>query len=208
MIETLWPDVDPPTGRNRLRTVLGRLREVAPEAVMRDGEILALGPDVALDLTKFQADARQALSLRAADPAASVAVATSAVARYRGDLLPDDPYEEWTDAPREQATRTMLDLLDLCADAAVARGDLDEARRSVQRTIELAPYEDDRYLRVAGILFRQGRRGAALSVIRRARSTLASLGLDLPPQLLELQGTITASSGASAAGDLGPVGAH
>ena len=67
----------------------------------------------------------------------------------------------------------MLELLDVCAGAAAERGDLDEARRMVERTIELAPDDDDRYLKVVSILQEQGRRGAALSVLRRARSTLA-----------------------------------
>ena len=43
----------------------------------------------------------------------------------------------------------MLNLLDLCAAAATERGDLDETRRIIERTIELAPYDDDRYLKVA-----------------------------------------------------------
>jgi Bacterial transcriptional activator domain len=108
-------------------------------------------------------------------------------------LLPHDLYEEWADGPREEARRTMLDLLDLCAAAAARRGDLDEARRTVERTIELAPYNDDRYLKVATILFEQGRRGAALSVLRRARSTLSELGVPLPPQLQDLEQALVSS---------------
>ncbi len=185
-IEALWPEVDPATGRNRLRTVLGRLREAAGEVVRREGERLVLREDVRVDLAQFQRDAREALALARGDRTAGVAVARSAIARYRGDLLPHDLYEEWADTPRESARRTMLDLLDLCAGAAAERGDLDEARRLVERTIELAPFEDDRYLRVAEILQAQGRRGAALSVLRRARATLATLGLELPAEASEL----------------------
>jgi DNA-binding SARP family transcriptional activator len=192
-IEALWPEADPAAGRNRLRTVLGRLREAASEVIERDGDLLVLGREVRLDLVEFEREARQALALGLTDAGAAVALAGSAIARYRGDLLPDDAYEDWADAPREATRRTMLDLLDLCAEAAARRGDLDESRRLVQRTIELAPYEDDRYLRVAAILQAQGRRGAALSVIRRARSTLATLGLALPAQLLELQDSLVAS---------------
>ena len=81
----------------------------------------------------------------------------------------------------------MIALLNLCARAAAERGDLDEARRMVERIIELAPHEDDHYLRVASILRDQGRRGAAVSVLRRARSTLAELGVPLPPELHELE---------------------
>jgi DNA-binding SARP family transcriptional activator len=133
-----------------------------------------------------------AQALRGGDPVAAVALARTAIARYRGPLLPHDPYEAWADEPRTRAGRTMLDLLDLCADVAADRGDLDETRRMVERTIELAPYDDDRYLRVALILHRQGRRGAALSVLRRARAALAQLGLDPPRALVELERTVAA----------------
>jgi DNA-binding SARP family transcriptional activator len=172
--------------------VLGRLREIAPEAVARDGELLVLAEDVRLDLDHFRQEARQALSLGVAGGNAAVALARSAIARYRGDLLPHDLYEIWADAPREDTRRTMLDLLDLCAAAAAERGDLDEARRMVERTIELAPYDDDRYLKVASILHEQGRRGAALSVLRRARSTLSELGVPLPAQLQDLEQSLAA----------------
>jgi ATP/maltotriose-dependent transcriptional regulator MalT len=191
-IEVLWPDVAPDAGRNRLRTVLGRLREVAPDVIAREGDQLVLGPDVRLDLELFRREARQAQSLGVAGGNAAVAVARSAIARSRGDLLPTDLYEDWANAPREDARRTMLDLLDLCAAAAAQRGDLDEARRMVERTIELAPYEDDRYLKVASILHEQGRRGAALSVLRRARSTLAELGVPLPAELRRFEETLVA----------------
>jgi DNA-binding SARP family transcriptional activator len=191
-IEALWPESDPATGRNRLRTVLGRLREDAADVAYREGELLCLGSNVRVDLAQFQQESRQALALAAGAADAAAAVARSAIARYRGDLLPHDLYEEWADGPREDARRTMLDLLDLCAAGAAERGDLDEARRMVERTIELAPYDDDRYLKVASILREQGRRGAALSVLRRARSTLADLGVPLPAQLRDLEDTLVA----------------
>ncbi len=189
-IEALWPETDPDAGRNRLRTVLGRLREDAPSVIHRDGELLRIGPEVHVDLERFRQEARQALAASSGDPDAALALARSAIARYRGDLLPHDLYEDWADAPREEARRTMLELLDLCAATAARRGDLDEARRMVERTIELAPHEDDRYLRVATILREQGRNGAALSVLRRARSTLDAIGVPLPPHLQEFEDSL------------------
>lgn len=185
-IEGVWPEVAPDAGRNRLRTVLNRLRDTAGDVVRREGDLLALAPEVRLDLAQFSREAREALALRG-DSAAAVAVARSAIARYRGDVLPHDLYEEWSVEAREEARRTMLDLLDLCSEAAAERGDLDEARRLVERTIELAPYDDGRYLSVATILRDHGRRGAALSVLQRARSTLARLGIDPPRELVELE---------------------
>jgi DNA-binding SARP family transcriptional activator len=191
-IETLWPEADPAAGRNRLRTVLVRLKEAAPEAVRREGELLTLGTGIRVDLAQFHAEARQALALRSGKPGAAVAVARSAIARYHGDLLPDDRYETWADEPREAARREMLNLLDLCATAAAERSDLDEARRMIERSLEIAPFEEDRYLRVARILRDQGRTGAALSVLRRARAVLAPLGIDVPLRLPGTGNTVAA----------------
>ena len=159
------------------------------DVVGREGDLLALGPDVRLDLAQFQ---REALALGRGEPAAAAALARAAIARYRGDLLPHDLYEEWAAEPREAARRAMLDLLDLSATVAAERGDLDEARRLVERSIELAPYDEGRYLSVASILRDQGRRGGALSLLRRARSTLARLGVDPPRELVELEESLAA----------------
>ncbi len=191
-IDALWPEAGREAGRNRLRTVLNRQRAEAGEVIARAGELLLLAPEVQIDLGLFEAEGRRALALGLAEPALAVAVARAAVARYRGDVLPDDLYEEWARGPRERARRTMLALLDLCADAAAARGDLDETRRVIELTIDLAPYDDARYLRAATALLEQGRRGAALTVVRRARAALAELGLQPPPNLISLEETIVA----------------
>ncbi|HUB76890.1 MAG TPA: BTAD domain-containing putative transcriptional regulator, partial [Solirubrobacteraceae bacterium] len=189
-IEALWPGVAPDTGRNRLRTVLGRLRGAAPGIVERRGELLVLDARVRVDLAQFELEARQAFARRGGETTAAVAAARCAVARYGGPLLPHDLYDDWADEPRERARRTMLDLLDLCAAAAADRGDLDEARRMVERTVELAPDEDERYLRTAATLLEQGRKGAALSVIARARLALERLGVEPPPELLDFERAI------------------
>lgn len=124
---------------------------------------LLLAPEVRVDLRLFEAEGRKALALGPAEPALAVATARSAITRYRGEVLPGDLYEQWAEHPREHARRTMLALLDLCADVASDRGDLDEARRVTELAIDLAPYDDARYLRAATALLERGRRGAALA---------------------------------------------
>jgi len=193
VVDALWPDAGPDAARNRLRTVLNRLRAEAGDVVQREGETLTLRADVTVDLAQFELDARRALALRG-DPPAAVALARSAIARYRGEVLPDIPYDEWAIRPRERARQSALRLLDLCADAAAERGDLDEMRRVVEQTIDLAPYDDDRYLRVASALVSQGRRGAAMAVLRRARTVLADLGLEPTPHLVRIESEIASAS--------------
>lgn len=191
-IEALWPDADREAGRNRLRTVLNRQRAETGEVIVRAGDSLVLAAEIRVDLALFEEEGRRALALGLAEPALAAAVARSAISRYRGDVLPDDLYEEWAERAREHARRTMLRLLDLCADAAAERGDLDETRRVIELTIDLAPYDDERYLRAATALLEQGRRGAALTVVRRARAALAELGLQPPLHLISLEAAIVA----------------
>ena len=191
-IETLWPEVSASAGRHRLRTVLNRLRAAAGDVVLREGEALALDPVVRVDAQEFLTEARAAIALAAKDPAMAAALARGAMSRYQGELLPDDRYDDWAEAPRRQAQQVMLDLLDLCAAEDARRGDLDALRRTVERTIEFAPYDDVRYLRAASALLDQGRRGEALAIVHRARAAFAQIGLDPPDPLLELERTLAA----------------
>ncbi|HXW80992.1 MAG TPA: BTAD domain-containing putative transcriptional regulator, partial [Acidimicrobiales bacterium] len=191
-IEALWPEVARSAGRNRLRTVLNRLRATAGTVLYREGEVLALDSELQVDLQQLLSEARRAQSLASKDLGLATAVARGAMARYRGELLPDDRYDDWAEKARQQAKLVMLELLDLCATEAARRGDLDALRRAVERTIEFAPYDDVRYLRAASTLLEQGRRGEALAVVNRARSAFAQLGLGPPHSLLELERSIVA----------------
>ncbi|HTX00544.1 MAG TPA: BTAD domain-containing putative transcriptional regulator [Acidimicrobiales bacterium] len=191
-IATLWPDASAAAGRNRLRTVTSRLKAVAGDVLVRHGDTLALHEAVRVDLHDFLAEARRAQALATTDLVLATAVARGAIARYRGEVLSDDPYEDWVEQPRQHARQVVLDLLDLCASEAAQRGDLDALRRAVERTIELDPYDDSRYLRAASTLLEQGRRVEALTVVRRARSAYAELGLDPPRPLLDLERQIVA----------------
>jgi DNA-binding SARP family transcriptional activator len=190
--KALWPEVGPVARNNRLRTVLNRLRRSVGDALAREGEMLVVGGEVRLDLNDFYAQAARAQALAPTDLPMAAAIAKGAMAIYRGEVLPEDRYEDWAETARQKAQATMLDLLDLCAREAVRRGDLDGLRRTVERTVELAPYDDFRYLSGASALLQQGRRGEALAVVQRARSAFAELGLDPPRPLLDLERSIVA----------------
>jgi DNA-binding SARP family transcriptional activator/ATP/maltotriose-dependent transcriptional regulator MalT len=186
VVEHLWPEIDEEVGANRLRTVLNRLRESAGDLVIRDERALRLAPHVHTDARRFEEDARRAQALAAARSPEALSVARSALAIYRGDLLPDDAYDAWATMPRERLRRHALSLLDLCADAAAGVGDLDEAVRCLVRATDIAPYEEERYLAAARHLLTQGRRGAARSYVDRARAVLDELNLSEPAALIDL----------------------
>jgi hypothetical protein len=136
-IEAIWPEAGRAEGRNRLGTVLHRLRSAAGDVLIRSGEMMALGPHLRVDLMEFRAEAERALALAGTEPARAAAIARGAMARYQGDLLPDDLFEEWAERPRQGARSAMLDLLDLCAKDAANRDDLEALRRAVELAVQL-----------------------------------------------------------------------
>lgn len=186
-MEALWPEADPEASANRLRTVLNRLKDAAGDVVIRDDRQLRLGPGVHTDVQAFTDDARRAMLLAAGGSREAVSAARAALARYGGDLLPGDPYETWAELPRQRLRNQALGLLDLCADWAARGGDLDEAVRCLERAIELAPDEEERYLSAARHLLTQGRRGAARHMVQRARSVVDGLGVQPPVLLIRLE---------------------
>lgn len=179
-IELLWPGADREIGRARLRNLLNRLRSACGELVERTEDGLRLSAHATVDLARFEAALQAA---RAAAPAARAGTARAALAAYGGELLPDDRYADWATVARERVRQGLLELLDLLADDAVERGDVDEAIRLLERAIEAEPLDEDRLLRAAELRIFQGRRGSARSLIERVLALRADLGVGVDGQL-------------------------
>jgi LuxR family transcriptional regulator, maltose regulon positive regulatory protein len=192
VIESLWPEVEPTSGRKRLRNALSRLRAAAGELVVRDGESLMLAAEVDVDAVVFEQAARRALASQDGDERA--AAARAAVGGYGGDLLPDEAYETWAAAPRERLRGRLLGMFDLLIADAESRGDLDEAVRILERASEADPLDDARLVRLASVLLAQGRRAAAESALRRAEAVLADLALDPSPAIAAMRRTFASKS--------------
>jgi DNA-binding SARP family transcriptional activator len=176
VLEALWPGIDLPSGRKRLRNILNRLRERAGELILRDGDVLVLPEGTEVDASLFEQQAVAALTEM--DDAMAPDRARTALGLYTGELLPDDRYEAWAAEPRELARARVLRLLDALVARAEADGDVDEALRLLERGIAEDRLDESRYLRSARLLLRQGRRGRALEVLRAAAAVLRELGLE------------------------------
>ncbi len=171
VIDILWPDIELTTGRSRLRNLLNRIRSSSGDLIDRRGVELRLAVDCTCDLWAFRDAAAGAL----ADTGEQrTGLARQALMRA-GRLLPALD-AEWLVGPRREVHRTTLELLDLVAESSWSVGDLDDARRQLRQAIELEPYDEIRYVRLARLLIRQGRRGSAREVVRRALTATAELG--------------------------------
>ncbi len=190
VIEAMWPEVDPPTGRWRLRNVLSRLRREAGPLVVRRDERLALAEGVQVDARRFARDARVALGRLAEGDPMGLIVGRAALADYGGDLLPADLYEEWSVRPRERLRSLRLRLLDQLAARAREVGELDSAEQWLREAVESDPWDERRHLELARSLHASGSPVAALEVIQRVREMNESYGVAVSGRLLELERSI------------------
>ena len=173
LIELLWPDSPPGAGRNRLRNLLSRIRATAGDVLVRDGDAVALPAGSEIDAEQFHEHVRAALAAGAAGGSR----ARSAMALYHGDFLPED-LDGWADEPRQRCRREYLMMLDIVAASALRHGEIDEALRLTERAIEVEPLDEARYVALADLLTAHGRRGSALSALRRAAAVLHSMDIE------------------------------
>ncbi len=186
LIEILWPGVDPERGRNRLRNLLSRLRMAAGDVLVREEETITAAPGTESDAAVFETQARAALIARSAGEASrALGPGPRGGARYGGDFLPGRPLRGLgRQGCGTGCASRYVELLDMLADDAAARGEVDEAARLIRRGCECEPLDEDRHVRLARMLASQGRAGSALAALERARAALAELGL-APARALE-----------------------
>lgn len=180
IIDSLWPEADPPTGRARLRNLLNRVRSQSGDIIVRRGDSLSLHPDVVVDVVEFERAAADAFTT---DGARRAGAARLVLAAHSGELLPGDAYEDWAAAPRERLKRRFLSLVDIVIDDSFERADLDDAVRWLDVAIAIEPLEESRYVRACEALLVQGRRATAREVGERARAMLDDLGVSPSRQL-------------------------
>lgn len=109
----LWPDASPTQLRNNFHVTLHRLRKALGDAdwIHSANDTYRLDPaaSVEFDAERFEHEVRVGLgALKRRDPAGPPALA-SALARYRGSFLEQEPAGDWADDHRERLTRIAAD---------------------------------------------------------------------------------------------------
>ncbi|MCX6594506.1 MAG: BTAD domain-containing putative transcriptional regulator [Acidobacteria bacterium] len=117
LVERLWPELEPSLGQNNLhKTIHAARRALEPqlEAGTASQFLVTIEQRLALRApASFQIDAvdfEQAATAALASGGAGELAA--AVQLYRGELLPEDRYEDWAAGPRERLAQRFGELLD------------------------------------------------------------------------------------------------
>ncbi len=178
VIDALWPHAPEQSGRQRLRQVRYRLRQVAPDLVVRgDDDRIALGEGTQIDLDRFET-----LATRPVAPDDDTErSARAALALVRGEVLEASELElDDLEATRERVRVLRRGLHDQLGRLAVARGDLTDAVDELQASIELDQTDQTRVRRLERILRELERHVEADGLLADTVARLHALGVDTP----------------------------
>lgn len=177
-IEGLWPETEPERGRERLRTVLRRLRRDHGDLVERHDELLRLREGVTVDVEEFLELCRR---VERGDPDRERAAAT-AIALYGDGPVPGLGPSDWVEHRRRHLEHQVLAMHDALAEETAGDGRLDDAIRWLFAAMQRDPLAESRYLDAARLLAEQGRRARALRLLEEGRALLAEHGLAPTPE--------------------------
>jgi predicted ATPase/DNA-binding SARP family transcriptional activator len=173
LVAVLWPDRDEVSATNNLHQALYVARRVlagTPDAVcsLRDDVVLlSEGTMPWLDTEAFDTACRRARQTR--DPQDYRAAAEL----YRGDLLPEDRFEEWTEGPREALRERHLGLLVEYAEVLSDRGEHTQVVDIAGAATAADPFHERAQRTLMTALAASGHRYEALAVFDRLREALA-----------------------------------
>jgi len=178
IMDALWPDLAPEAAAANLRKATHFARRALGSvlAIGIEGPMVELWPsEASVDLTEFE---HAAVAAANGDDVA----AKTATVLYAGELLPEDPYADWTSAARERARSTFLQVL--------------RVARMWERLVEVDPTDEEAHRELMRSQVDAGNRQAAIRQFERLRNALREeLGVspdaatvELYERVLEMEG--------------------
>ncbi|SDD11552.1 DNA-binding transcriptional activator of the SARP family [Sanguibacter gelidistatuariae] len=194
LVDDLW--VAPPAHAvGAIRTFVGDLRRALepdrpPRApamlIVTDGTGYALRTDPSsLDASRFERAVRAARTLSPGDAQSTL---REALAWWRGPAYADLADEHWARAERSRLTELRLHAVELLAASLLDLGRAADAVPDLDAHVAEHPWREEGWRLLALALYRTGRQGEALDVLRRARTLLVDqLGVDPGSALRRLE---------------------
>jgi predicted ATPase/DNA-binding SARP family transcriptional activator len=165
LVDILWPEVHPEKGINSLYNALYLLRQVISglgfnpsELICFDEENLHLcsGSAIWIDLEAFDIAAEHAFLNR------DMASCLRALSLGNGELLPENPYDDWVIPHRESFDLKVLKLKRVRAELLEAQNEWDSAAQVYTQILAKDALDEDAHANLMRVYAQLGQRGAAL----------------------------------------------
>jgi DNA-binding SARP family transcriptional activator len=197
LVEDLWTDT-PSDAVGAVRTFVAALRRVLeprrpPRAPARllvtDGPGYALHPEPeAVDAWRFEGAVTAA---GRTTPGETVELLGKALEWWRGPSYAEFADEDWARAERRRLAELRSEAVERLAEARLALGRAEDAIPDLDAHVAVHPWREQAWVLLGLALYRAGRQGDALAVLRRARAALAEqLGVDPGPELRRLEADV------------------
>jgi DNA-binding SARP family transcriptional activator len=199
LLETMWPESDPQVANNRLKVAIHHLRKSFAQSLANstDAEIVSfrdgvymLNPELEIwtDVHEFETlwqSGRQLERAGRLDEAADCYLRAEAL--YRGDLLEQDVFEEWTLVQRESFKDIYLTLLDKLAEHYMRTHETERAIEKWKKIIEKDACREDAYRHLISCYADRGQRALALRWYEACVTALREqLGVEPEPETVAL----------------------
>ncbi len=184
LMETFWPDSSPDKARANLWSAVSAIRAaIEPELPARAKSSylectgrtyrLRLPAGSTIDTVLFEEEAARGFSYqRAGDRTRALLCFEAALARCRGELLPEDLYAPWSDEPRERLGMLHTRVLRALAEICFERRDLDQCIHLYRKIMALDPWDEDSCLALMRCHVFLGQELKAVEVYRRYEEVL------------------------------------
>ncbi len=182
LLESLYPEVDATTARNRLRVALARLRQRI-ELVETPDDRIGLSPEtVKVDLH----DARQAAHAASLEPEVQSELSTlrSLMPAFSQVLFPHAE-SDWQMVAQTEWSETALLSLERLADLAEQTGDYSTAAAASEAILTHTPYGESAWRRYLSAMSRAGRAQDAELNLAASRRRARKEGVSFPDSLAE-----------------------
>ncbi|MFD9053433.1 AfsR/SARP family transcriptional regulator [Streptomyces zaomyceticus] len=185
LVADLWEET-PDNAIGAVRTFVAALRKaLEPDRAARtpsrllvtEGPGYALRPALhAVDAWRFEEDVSRASVL---SPAEAVPVLDRALGLWRGPAFADFSEASWVGGERARLSQLRLHAVERRADGLIRSGAAREAVPDLDAHVIDHPWREDGWQLLAMALYRAGRQGDALAVLRRGRQVLSGqLGIE------------------------------
>ncbi len=191
LLDLVWGDDQPDVGA--LRYQVSKLREALGDS----GVIETRAPGYVFEVEWHRVDALlfedlvgQARQIRGADPEKAAALLQDALALWRGDPYAEFAYEDFVHLERERLSEMRRGAIEDRLDLLLELGRHKEVIPELEKLTRQHPTRERLWGQLGLALYRSGRQADAVAALGRLRDLLGDSGLDLSPELRELEDRI------------------